>query len=79
MENSSEQQSALIAKSIREASCDHLDEIIAITRQTGALEFTCQEAKRHADTALSYLDELADSRYRQAMIDLANFSFSRSY
>ena len=79
MEHSSEQQSALIAKSIREANCDHLDEIIAITRQTGALEFTYQKAKHHADIALSHLDELADSRYRQTMIDLANFSFSRTY
>jgi octaprenyl-diphosphate synthase len=79
MKNGSKKQTALIAESIREANCDHLNEIIAITQQTGALEFTYQQAKYHANTALLYLAKLADSQYRQTMTELAEFSFSRAY
>ena len=79
MKNGSKEQAALIAASIREANCDHLSHIIAITRETGALEFTYQQAKYHADKALSYLDSLADSQYREAMVALAEFSYSRTY
>ena len=79
MNHGSKKQAELIADSIRNANCDHLDEIIAITQQTGALEFTHQKAKHHADAALSYLDGLADSKYRQTMVELVEFSFSRAY
>lgn len=79
MKHGSEKQKALIGDSIREGSCDYLDEIIAITRETGALEFTHQQAKRHADRALSYLADLSDSQYQRTMAELATFSFSRTY
>ena len=78
MSNSSEEQSAMIADSIRNGDKSQLSQIINIIRDSGALDYTLNLAKEHAMSAIKTLDALPDSTYKQAMINLAEFSISRS-
>jgi octaprenyl-diphosphate synthase len=78
MSNSSETQSSMIAESIRNGDTSQLTQIIQIIRDSGALDYTLSLAKEHATSAIKTLETLPESIYKQAMIDLAEFSISRS-
>jgi octaprenyl-diphosphate synthase len=78
MGNSSEAQSSMIADSIRNGDATQLTQIIQIIRDSGALDYTLNLAKEHATSAIKTLETLPESTYKQAMIDLAEFSISRS-
>jgi octaprenyl-diphosphate synthase len=54
-----------------------MDEIQAIIRATGALEYTAARAREAADAAIASLAGIPDSDYRQALISLAEFSVQR--
>lgn len=78
MNNSNEDNASLIAKSIRNSDSSQLEKITSIITQSGALAYTTNLAKEHAEKAIVELNALEDSTYKQAMIDLAHFSVSRS-
>ena len=71
-------QAALIRSAIENGGYDKIDEVQAIIRQTGALEYTETMARREAELAIAQLDCLPDSDYKQAMHTLALFSAQRS-
>lgn len=77
MQNGDGRQSALIRKSVMEGGLEHLDEITAIIRGTGALEYTAEKATEAANLAAGALAILPDSPYRQALLDLTVFSVQR--
>ncbi len=72
-------ESKLIANAIEQGGIDQLEEIVAIVKRTGALDYTKQAAKNQVSLALQQLDSLADSEYRQAMAQLAEFATERAY
>ncbi len=76
--NSNEDDSALIEKSIKEADSSQLEKVITIINQSGALDYTMSKAKEHAALAIEAISKLTDSTYKEAMIDLAHFSVARS-
>jgi octaprenyl-diphosphate synthase len=78
MSNGSKAQSSMIADSIRNGDISQLPQIINIIRDSGALDYTLNRAKEHSISAIKALEALPDSTYKQAMIDLAEFSISRS-
>jgi len=79
MRQGTEQQAELIAQSIREGGEEHLNEIVTIVRDTGALKYTADCAKDQVDKAIAELDWLPASEYRQAMLDLAQFAIARTH
>ncbi|MFT5116985.1 MAG: octaprenyl-diphosphate synthase [Kiritimatiellia bacterium] len=78
MNNSTHEHAQLIAESIRNGDNSALEEITAIIHQSGALHYTHNVAKEHVTKAIAELALLPESIYKQAMIDLAHFSVSRS-
>ena len=78
MTQSSDDESRLIADSIRNGDISRLAQIVDIIHQSGALDYTLNLAKGHAASAVSALRSLPDSTYKQAMIELAEFSVDRS-
>ncbi|MFT6103252.1 MAG: octaprenyl-diphosphate synthase [Granulosicoccus sp.] len=78
MKQGSDEESTLIADSIRNGDASQLTQIVAIIRQTGALDYTLNLAKEHATSAVNALNTLPESTYKQAMIELAHFSVNRS-
>lgn len=78
MTHSNDSDAKLIADAIRQSDNSALEEITKIIHNSGALDYTNNLAEVHAQKAIDQLSALPDSTYKQAMIDLAHFSVSRS-
>jgi len=57
---------------------EHLDAILTAMKQTGALDYTQQQANIEADKAIAALSVLPESEYKQALIALAHIAANRS-
>lgn len=79
MQNGRPEQRQLIASAIENGGIDQLEAIVAIVKETGALDYTAAQARQQVKSALAALDCLEDSQYRQAMADLAQFAIERAY
>lgn len=79
MREGSAEQADLIANAIREGGIEQLDEIVAIVNSTGALKYTTDSARQQADLAIAQLSFLPESRFKQAMSQLADFSVGRDH
>ncbi len=78
MNKGSAEQVSLIRTAIEKGGYDYIDEVQAIIQSTGALEYTEAAARKEAELALSELDHLEDSEYKQALVSLAHLSVDRS-
>ncbi len=78
MERSSESDRQLIRHAIEQGELQKLPEILAIVRDTGALDATREAAEREADKARAALRVLPESRARDALLELCLRSVHRS-
>jgi octaprenyl-diphosphate synthase len=78
MKNGSQAQANCIAESIREGDSSRLEEIIGIINECGSITYTQEKAKHHMEQAIEQLKPLDDSIYKNALIELAEFSINRS-
>ena len=78
MERASEPDRALIRHAIEQGELQKLPEVLAIVRQTGALDATREAAQREADKARTVLLALPASRARTALLELCVRSIHRS-
>lgn len=74
-----DQQVATLKQAIETASLDMLDDVVAIVRSTGALEYTWNNAKTQVDLAKNCLRQLPESTMVQVMAELADFSITRGH
>ena len=79
MQHGSEAQSALVRKAIEDGDIALFDEVLKVVQQTGALEYTRQQAQREADTAIASISILPDSPYKKSLVELAEFAATRKY
>ncbi len=79
MANGTEAQSSLVREAIENGGLERIDEVISAIRDTGALDYTESYARSAADKALSALDVLPDSPYKDALAALARLSVERSF
>ncbi len=78
MERANAPDRALIRHAIEHGELQKLPEILAIVRQTGALDATRQAAELEADKARAVLHSLPPSRARNALLELCLRSIHRS-
>lgn len=79
MQVGSAAQRALVREAIEKGNgMDHLDEILTIVRQTGALAYTRECARQRGQSALNALTLLPDSPYKESLILLAHQAVERS-
>ena len=78
MERATPAERQLIRQAIEQGELQKLPEILAIVRQTGALEATRAAARAEADKARSVLEALQPSRARAALLELCVRSIDRS-
>jgi len=71
------EQAELVRQAIRQGGLDHLDEVLAIVHATGALDYTRAKAEEMAGKALSQLDALPPSPYRDSMAELTRMAVDR--
>ena len=72
MQRGNSTQSQTVREAIESGSVDKLSEIVAIVRETGALDGTRQAAAAEAQRAIDAAMQLPDNRYRTAMVTLAS-------
>ncbi len=72
-------QTKVIRRAIENGGYDNMQAVCAIIESTGGIPYTAQAAQREADLAISALDHLPDSPYRDALYNLAEFSVNRTY
>ncbi len=79
MQRGNDQQKALIRKAIEQGGLDHIDAITEIIKDTGALDYTMQQAREEAELAKSAIASLPKSDYKQALMFLADYAVERSH
>ena len=83
MKNGSEEQHKLIANAIQQSTGaiepSTLETIIGIIQQTGAIDYTRDQAIAHVAKAKAALSALPESTYKQSLLELADFSISRNH
>jgi len=79
MQHGSDVQKQLIRHAIEHGERDRIDDIITIIRETGAINYTSQAAKKEVEQAKMALNILPDSVYKEALMSLADFSVERHY
>ena len=68
---------AIIRKSIATGGTEHLERVILIVQQCGALEYCRQRATEETEAAIAALLELPESQSRQALMNLAHLALHR--
>lgn len=79
MQKASSEQSELIRNAIKQGGLDHIEEITAIIQETGALDYTFQQAQAEAEKAKAAIAFLPESEYRQALMFLADYAVERRF
>jgi octaprenyl-diphosphate synthase len=79
MQQGTTEQSHLIRQAIKQGGLEHIDEISAIIEETGALDYTFNQAKVEAEKAKSSIEFLPQGEYRQALMFLADYAVERRY
>jgi octaprenyl-diphosphate synthase len=79
MWHAGDEDTALIREAIEKANgLPHLQRIVTVMNDTGALNYTRQKAFEEADMAISALNVLPPSDYKQALIALAHIAVDRN-
>lgn len=68
----------LIRNAIRTGGLEHLQEIISIVQNTGALDYTRERARQESELALEALAPLPDSSYKAALQSLTQLALKRN-
>lgn len=79
IERSSGEDRALLVDAITHASRKNLASVLDVIEQTGSLAYTARIARGQATLAQESLSILADSNYKTALLNLAEFSVERAY
>lgn len=78
MQQAGTSEAQMIRTSIEQGSSQDLDPIIAIVRESGALEYTRQCARREAEAARAAIAGLPRSNYRSALDRIARLAVDRT-
>jgi octaprenyl-diphosphate synthase len=79
MQHGTAAQAAVVREAIEQGDVGKFTEVLEIIRETGALEFTRQQAMREAEAACEAISSLAGSQYKQSLVELALFAAQRQF
>jgi octaprenyl-diphosphate synthase len=79
MLHGSAEQAAVVRNAIEQGDVGKFADVLTIIRDTGALEFTRQQALRETEAACAAIASLADSKYKQCLLELAHFAATRQF
>ncbi len=72
-------EAAKLRETIETGGIDDLDQITRLIETSGGLEYTARMAQREKDLAVAALGWLPASKYRDALVTLADFAVARTY
>lgn len=79
IQQSTEEQANVIRKAIEDGNRDAFAEVYQIVESSDAIAYTESRAREEAQTAIESLSLIPPSKYKDAMIALAEFSVQRNY
>jgi octaprenyl-diphosphate synthase len=79
MHNGSPQQAALVRNAIEGASSESFTAVLAAVRSTGALDAARRHGIGEAEQAKAALAPIADSKFKETLLQLADFAVQRSF
>jgi octaprenyl-diphosphate synthase len=79
MQNGTPQQAALVREAIEQGDVSKFAEVLNIIRDTGALDFTRQQAMQEAEAARACIAGFAESKHKQCLLELAHFAATRQF
>ena len=79
MQHGTAEQAAMVRGAIELGDLERFGDVLEVIRQTGALVYTRQQASREVDAACAALSILPDTKCKQSLLKLAEFSTSRQY
>ena len=79
LEQCSDEDKEILKAAIEHGDKANLESALNIIQKTDALDYTTKKAHEAADKAKTSLQCLADSEYKKILIELADFSISRSF
>ncbi len=79
LRNGTPAQAALVRHAIEHGGLAELPQIVSAVRDSGALDYSRRCAQREADAAVAAIGGLADSVYKQTLLNLPAFAVSRNY
>ena len=79
MKHGNPEQAAVIRQAIENGGLTEFQTVLKAIHETGALQYTRDQAQREIDTAKSALSVLPDSKYKTALVQLSDFAVSRSF
>lgn len=78
MRDGTEEQASLVRKAIQKGGTDDFEPIRQAVQDSGALTYTANLAQEYAEQAVSLLAPLPESKYKTALIELAQFAVQRT-
>ncbi len=79
MQHGSDQQKALIRSAIKQGGLEHIDAITQAINETGALDYTLEQARNESGQAKLAIDLLPDNEFKQALLFLTDYAIERNY
>jgi octaprenyl-diphosphate synthase len=79
MREGTPEQAALVRQAIQKGGIEDLESIRNAVEAAGALDYTAQQARDFAERAITCLDALPPSEYRDALIELSRFAVARTH
>lgn len=79
MQHGTQAQATLIRTAIEQGDIALFDDVLKVVQETGALDYTRQQAQREADAACEVLNVLPESIYKKSLAELACFAATRTY
>jgi len=72
-------QRVLISQAIENGNLDKIDDVVGAIESTGSIAYTARRAEDEAKLAVQALAVVPESIYKQALLDLAQFSVHRDH
>ncbi|VAW91239.1 Octaprenyl diphosphate synthase [hydrothermal vent metagenome] len=79
IQNGTKEQADMVRKAIEENGLDYIDAVTEAIQATGAIDYTADCAKKESQLAIAALENVANSEYKTALIDLAKFAVHRKF
>lgn len=77
MQHGTPKQAAVIRAAIEQGDINRFTEVLQIVQQTGALEYTRQQARSEAELASAEIANVPDSQYKRSLLELAGVAATR--
>jgi octaprenyl-diphosphate synthase len=79
MEHGTREQAAAIRHAVEQGGIEELSAVLDAVRRTGALDYAREQARAESRAACEALAGLPNTKYRDYLIQLADFAVTRKF